>query len=93
MYGSTVTGVELLNEPRLSDAHFSMSQLKDFYAQGAGNISTTSSHNLNVTIHGPSTSPVLAILCLTKLQMPSMGHSTGPTMTHLAPQRHIRPMV
>lgn len=51
-YGGAVTSIELLNEPRLDDEDFPMSQLKDFYADGAETISRTSEGRINITIHG-----------------------------------------
>ncbi|KAK5136052.1 hypothetical protein LTR08_004306 [Meristemomyces frigidus] len=66
VYGGAVTGIEVLNEPRLSvadsaDAAFSMAQLRDYYASAAavvrdagGRSSNSSSSDgtpLNVTIH------------------------------------------
>ncbi|WVR04483.1 hypothetical protein IAU60_001486 [Kwoniella sp. DSM 27419] len=48
-YGGVVTGIELLNEPRLSD-DFTMSDLKAFYANASEAIRSVSS-NINVTFH------------------------------------------
>ncbi|WVQ97868.1 hypothetical protein IAU59_004984 [Kwoniella sp. CBS 9459] len=48
-YGGVVTGIELLNEPRLSDT-FTMAELKQFYTAGAETIWNVSS-TMNVTIH------------------------------------------
>ncbi|OCF38646.1 hypothetical protein I317_07567 [Kwoniella heveanensis CBS 569] len=48
-YGGVVTGIELLNEPRLSDT-FTMAELKQFYTSGAETIWNVSS-TMNVTIH------------------------------------------
>ena len=45
-------GVELLNEPRISDEDFSMTQLKDFYGDGTSVISSIGTNDQNVTIHG-----------------------------------------
>lgn len=58
VYGDTVMGVELLNEPRLS-ATFSMTELKEFYSEGANAVlNATARPTLNATIHdafwGPS---------------------------------------
>ena len=52
VYGGAVTAIELLNEPRLDDDDFTMSRLKDFYADGAEVISSAESSNINVAIHG-----------------------------------------
>ncbi|KAK6903939.1 hypothetical protein I203_107450 [Kwoniella mangroviensis CBS 8507] len=49
IYGSTVIGIELLNEPRLSN-NFSMSQLKEFYSDAAEVISGVDG-NMNVFMH------------------------------------------
>ncbi|WVQ69045.1 uncharacterized protein L199_007257 [Kwoniella botswanensis] len=49
IYGSTVIGIELLNEPRLSN-NFSMSQLKDFYSDAAQAISDVKG-DMNVIMH------------------------------------------
>lgn len=57
MYGRAVTSIELLNEPRLHDDDFPMSQLKDFYTEGAEVISRASSNRINITIHGKSPLP------------------------------------
>jgi glucan 1,3-beta-glucosidase len=54
MYGGAVTAIELLNEPRLADDNFSMSQLKDFYADGAEVVTSTVSDSISVAIHGKS---------------------------------------
>ncbi|TKA32731.1 hypothetical protein B0A50_00956 [Salinomyces thailandicus] len=56
MYGDTVMGIELLNEPRLSsngtDDDFPMAQLKNFYTDGAHTIrSNDINDNINVTVH------------------------------------------
>ncbi|WVF70014.1 hypothetical protein IAT40_004800 [Kwoniella sp. CBS 6097] len=48
-YGGVVTGIELLNEPRLSNT-FTMAELKQFYTAGAEAIWNVSS-TMNVTIH------------------------------------------
>jgi glucan 1,3-beta-glucosidase len=54
IYNGTVTGIELLNEPRLSSS-FSMAELQGFYADGAATIQNASlSTQPNVTIHGKS---------------------------------------
>lgn len=54
IYGRAVTSIELLNEPRLDDDDFPMSQLKDFYADGADVVNRASSGGIGVTIHGRS---------------------------------------
>lgn len=54
LYGSAVTSIELLNEPRLDDDDFTMSRLKDFYADGAEVISKAEPNKINVAIHGKS---------------------------------------
>jgi hypothetical protein len=55
IYGGTVTSVELLNEPRLDDNDFTMSRLKDFYADGAEAVrSAKSDGSIGITIHGKS---------------------------------------
>ncbi|KAK6433269.1 hypothetical protein LTR95_010550, partial [Oleoguttula sp. CCFEE 5521] len=58
IYGSTVTGIELLNEPRLSDPNFPMTQLRSFYADAAEIVRNASTRPLNITFHdafwGPS---------------------------------------
>ncbi|KAK4554533.1 hypothetical protein LTR86_008387 [Recurvomyces mirabilis] len=51
-YGDTVVGIELLNEPRVGSARFSMDQLKKFYADGVSEVHNSSEEGLlNVTIH------------------------------------------
>ena len=55
IYGGTVTSIELLNEPRLEDDDFPMSQLKDFYIDGSDVVSRVSSGVIGVTIHGKFT--------------------------------------
>jgi len=54
-YGGAVTGIELLNEPRLgtnATNDFSMTQLKSFYSDGAQAVRRADSGNgINVTIH------------------------------------------
>lgn len=55
IYGGTVTSIELLNEPRLEDDDFPMSQLKDFYTDGSDVVSRVSSGVIGVTIHGKFT--------------------------------------
>lgn len=53
IYGdSTVIGIELLNEPRLSDT-FTMTQLKDFYTQASEAINGIDS-NMVIVMHGKS---------------------------------------
>jgi glucan 1,3-beta-glucosidase len=54
LYGGAVTSIELLNEPRLDDDDFTMSRLKDFYADGAEVISKAEPNKINVAIHGKS---------------------------------------
>ncbi|KAM0722344.1 hypothetical protein Q7P37_001785 [Cladosporium fusiforme] len=58
IYSGVVTAIELLNEPRLDDDDFPMSQLKEFYSDGTEVVSSASSETINVTIHdafwGPS---------------------------------------
>ena len=49
-YGGVVTGIELMNEPRLSDGNFPMSQLKNFYADGYEAVREVDD-SMNVTIH------------------------------------------
>jgi glucan 1,3-beta-glucosidase len=52
IYGGAVSAIELLNEPRLADDNFSISQLKDFYADGAEVVTSTNSDSISVAIHG-----------------------------------------
>lgn len=52
IYGGAVTAIELLNEPRLDDDDFTMSSLKDFYADGAEVVSSAGSDSISVAIHG-----------------------------------------
>ena len=56
IYGGAVTAIELLNEPRLDDENFPMSQLKDFYNEGVEAVSSasTSSNPIDIVIHGKS---------------------------------------
>lgn len=54
VYGGAVTAIELLNEPRLDDDDFTMSRLKDFYANGAEVVSRAEPNNINVAVHGMS---------------------------------------
>lgn len=58
VYGGVVTGIELLNEPRLSDSNFPMSQLKNFYTDGHDTVRSANDNGINTTIHdafwGPS---------------------------------------
>jgi hypothetical protein len=54
MYGGAVMAIELLNEPRLEDENFSMSQLKEFYADGAEVVRSADSNSISVAIHGKS---------------------------------------
>jgi glucan 1,3-beta-glucosidase len=56
VYGGAVTAIELLNEPRLDDDDFTMSRLKDFYADGAEVISSVEATSINIAIHGKSLS-------------------------------------
>lgn len=53
VYGTTVVGIELLNEPRLSPGVFDTNQLKEFYAQGSDVVAGVVS-GINVTVHGES---------------------------------------
>jgi glucan 1,3-beta-glucosidase len=56
IYGGAVTAIELLNEPRLDDENFPMSQLKDFYDDGVEVVSSASvgSNPIDIVIHGKS---------------------------------------
>jgi glucan 1,3-beta-glucosidase len=56
IYGGAVTAIELLNEPRLDDDNFPMSQLKDFYDDGVEVVSSASvgSSPIDIVIHGKS---------------------------------------
>jgi aryl-phospho-beta-D-glucosidase BglC (GH1 family) len=56
VYGGAVTAIELLNEPRLDDDNFPMSQLKDFYNDGVEVVSGASvgSNPIDIVIHGKS---------------------------------------
>ncbi|WWC59257.1 uncharacterized protein I303_101807 [Kwoniella dejecticola CBS 10117] len=49
IYGGTVIGIELLNEPRLSDT-FTMADLKSFYSQASETIRGVNG-NINITMH------------------------------------------
>nr|XP_019008690.1 uncharacterized protein I206_06372 [Kwoniella pini CBS 10737]OCF47471.1 hypothetical protein I206_06372 [Kwoniella pini CBS 10737] len=49
IYGDTVIGIELLNEPRLSDT-FTMANLKDFYSE-ASEVIRGVNGNINITMH------------------------------------------
>lgn len=84
IYGGVVTAIELLNEPRLDDDEFPMSQLKDFYTDGADIISRASSNDINVTIHGMFESLGFNNILpeLTLLKTPSGAHHTGHPTTH-----------
>jgi glucan 1,3-beta-glucosidase len=57
VYGGAVTAIELLNEPRLDDDNFPMSQLKEFYDDGVKVVSSASvgSSPIDIVIHGRST--------------------------------------
>jgi glucan 1,3-beta-glucosidase len=57
IYGGAVTAIELLNEPRLDDEDFPMSQLKDFYDDGVEVVSSASvgPNPIDIVIHGKST--------------------------------------
>ena len=56
IYGGAVTAIELLNEPRLDDDNFPMSQLKEFYDDGVEVVSSASagSNPIDIVIHGKS---------------------------------------
>ena len=54
VYGGAVTAIELLNEPRLDDEDFTMSRLKDFYADGAEVVTRAEANSIDVAIHGKS---------------------------------------
>jgi glucan 1,3-beta-glucosidase len=56
VYGGAVTAIELLNEPRLDDDNFPMSQLKGFYDDGVEVVSgaSVSSNPIDIVIHGKS---------------------------------------
>jgi glucan 1,3-beta-glucosidase len=56
IYGGAVTAIELLNEPRLDDENFPMSQLKDFYDDGVEVVTSASvgSNPIDIVIHGKS---------------------------------------
>lgn len=57
VYAGAVTSIELLNEPRLDDDEFPMSQLKDFYDGGVEVVSggaSESTNPLDIVIHGES---------------------------------------
>lgn len=56
VYGGAVTAIELLNEPRLDNEDFTMSRLKDFYADGAEVVTRAEPNRINVAIHGKSSS-------------------------------------
>ncbi|KAK4547969.1 hypothetical protein LTR36_010688 [Oleoguttula mirabilis] len=55
IYGGAVTGIELLNEPRLGDNStddFSMDELKDFYTDATKGVrAANDADTINVTIH------------------------------------------
>lgn len=53
-YGSVVTGISVLNEPRLT-GNFTMPTLKRFYTQAAQIVRDAAQHNVEVVIHGAST--------------------------------------
>ena len=57
VYGGAVTAIELLNEPRLDDEDFTMSRLKDFYADGAEIVSSAEPSNIAAAVHGKSPFP------------------------------------
>lgn len=59
VYGGAVTAIELLNEPRLDDEDFTMSRLKDFYADGAEVVTRAEPNSIDVAIHGKSS----ALIC------------------------------
>lgn len=46
------SGIQLLNEPRLTDPTFTMDYLKQFYAEGIETALSVNRSQVNVTIHG-----------------------------------------
>jgi hypothetical protein len=86
IYGGAVTAIELLNEPRLDDDNFPMSQLKDFYDDGVEVVSSASvgSSPIDIVIHGQSTlskqstpSQIMQVLIQPQSQTPSGPPPTG----------------
>jgi glucan 1,3-beta-glucosidase len=67
IYGGAVTAIELLNEPRLDDDDFPMSQLKDFYDDGVEVVSSASvgPNPIDIVIHGQSSIPKKQPNCTT----------------------------
>ncbi|KAJ9109942.1 hypothetical protein QFC20_003142 [Naganishia adeliensis] len=51
IYNGTVTTIELMNEPRISDANFTMSELKAFYSAASRTVRQYSEGSLRVLIH------------------------------------------
>ncbi|KAJ9112676.1 hypothetical protein QFC22_006178 [Naganishia vaughanmartiniae] len=51
IYNGTVTTIELMNEPRISDANFTMSELKAYYSAAGQTVRQYSGGTLRVLIH------------------------------------------
>ncbi|KAJ9107163.1 hypothetical protein QFC19_002823 [Naganishia cerealis] len=51
VYNGTVTTIELMNEPRISDANFTMSRLKAYYSTAAQTVQQYSDSAMRVLIH------------------------------------------
>ncbi|GHJ89429.1 hypothetical protein NliqN6_5831 [Naganishia liquefaciens] len=51
IYNGTVTTIELMNEPRISDANFTMSELKAYYSAASRVVRDSSQGALRVLIH------------------------------------------
>lgn len=93
VYGETVTSIELLNEPRLDDDDFPMSQLKEFYTEGAEVVRSAGSGSISVTIHGKSRlmrSSTSHHNLLILFKMHSGDPPTGPP-SHLSPTHQSHP--
>ena len=95
VYAGAVTAIELLNEPRLDDDNFPMSQLKDFYNNGVEVVSGTSdiSNPIDIVVHGKSLEtsiPSETKLTQQRRQTPSGAHRIGPptTLSPTAPSQN-----
>lgn len=54
--------IELLNEPRISDAMFPMDNLREFYGNATQLVQGNSSNPVNVTYHGDSFPPNIKVI-------------------------------
>jgi len=90
VYGGAVTAIELLNEPRLDNDDFTMSRLKDFYADGAEVISSAESSSIDVAIHGKPLHKSALERPTDTPKTPSGAPPTGPptTLSQTPPHPH-----